>query len=453
MMKRANLSKTDIGHAFRAALQKGMMRGEDTAALFYDLDFLDTRLKYLSDCFPHGTLHGMAIKANPLAKILLSVKDVVPFMGVEAASFGEVNLGLRAGYVPERIVYDSPVKTKPEIEFALKSGIHLNIDNLDELERVKKMDPSAYNSTIGLRINPQVGLGRIAESSVAGNYSKFGVPVKYKRAEIENAFLSCPWLTGVHLHVGSQGCPLTLLVEGIGVLYDLICELNPGRIAAGIPPISIFDIGGGLPVSYHSETPAPSMEEYVTMIRQRAPGLFNPITNLHPIDHPAHPFTRSPQTSPHAPFRLITEFGRWIYTNPGWTVSRVEYVKHDPDINTAMLHVGADLLVRECLNPSDWKHEFTVFDENGRQKEGLDLLPWNLAGPLCFSGDIIAKEVKLPKIEEGDYVVIHDTGSYTFSMWSRYNSRQTPRIIGYRDTEFEILKERETVEELATFWI
>ncbi len=449
MMKSANLGKSDIGLAFRAALQKGMIRLEDTAVIFYDLDFLHQRLQHLCECFPSGTLHGMAIKANPLAKILSSLVNISPSIGVEAASVGEVYLALNAGFVPAKIVYDSPVKTKAEIEFAMKTGIHLNIDNLDELERVGKLDPAASNSTIGLRINPQVGVGSIAESSVAGNYSKFGVPIKYKRPEIENAFLSYPWLTGIHLHVGSQGCPLSLLVEGIGVLYDLVCDLNPKRLAAGFAPISVFDIGGGLPVSYHSETPAPSMEDYVAMIRQRAPGLLGHSSITRPLVHAS---TRPPVHDTPTPFRLITEFGRWVFTNPGWTVSRVEYVKHDPDVNTAMLHVGADLLVRECLNPSDWKHEFTAFDKEGRQKEGFDLLPWNLAGPLCFSGDIIAKGVKLPKLEEGDYIVIHDTGSYTFSMWSRYNSRQTPRIIGYRDTEFEILKERESLEELARFW-
>ncbi len=178
------------------------------------------------------------------------------------------------------------------------------------------------------------------------------------------------------------------------------------------------------------------MEDYVSTIRQRAPALFN----------------TSPDNQLTASFRLITEFGRWVFTNPGWTVTRVEYVKHDPGVNTAMLHVGADLFVRECLNPQDWQHEYTVFDDHGRQKEGTDILPWNLAGPLCFSGDIIAKNVQLPRIEEGDYLVIHDTGSYTFSMWSRYNSRQTPRIIGYCNDEFEILKERETLEELSAFW-
>jgi len=150
----------------------------------------------------------------------------------------------------------------------------------------------------------------------------------------------------------------------------------------------------------------------------------------------------------------MTEFGRWAYTNSGWTVSRVEYVKQDPGINTAMIHVGADLFLRECLNQKDWSHEYTVLDRNGQIKTGFAANPWNLAGPLCFSGDIMAKGLSLPEVHEGDYVVIHDTGGYTFSMWSRFNSRFIPRILGYYfdGEKFVPLKEREEIEDLIRFW-
>jgi diaminopimelate decarboxylase len=151
-------------------------------------------------------------------------------------------------------------------------------------------------------------------------------------------------------------------------------------------------------------------------------------------------------------FSLLTEFGRWVYVNAGWTVSRVEYMKHDPGINTAMIHAGADLFLRECLNPKSWPHEYSVFNKSGNLKSGNDVTPYNLAGPLCFSGDILARNVELPIVEEGDYLVIHDTGGYTFSMWSRYNSRQTPRIIGYQGGEFKILREREGFDEVMDFW-
>jgi diaminopimelate decarboxylase len=437
-MLQSNLSEDSIGRAVRGALSEGLIRDEDTAAIFYDLSFLESRIELLTSCFPKTTLHGLAIKANPLTRVMEFVKAVKPNIGVEAASIGEVTMALKTGYRPDQVVYDSPVKTIADLEFALRSGIHINIDNLSELERVKKItltgSPTLTGSltlsgSAGIRINPQIGMGTILESSVAGEYSKFGVPIKYYRAELEQAFLTCPWLQGVHLHVGSQGCPLEMLVDGIGILYDFVLEMNKQRSQRGMPLISIFDIGGGLPVSYHSGKPSPSMKDYAEKIAVRAPQLFDE--------------TR---------FNLITEFGRWTYTNSGWTLSRVEYVKRDPSINTAMLHVGADLFLRECLNPADWQHEYSVFDHQGNQKHGQDVHPYNLAGPLCFSGDIIAKDVILPKVEEGDYIVIHDTGGYTFSMWSRYNSRQTPRIIGYRDDRYEILKERESLEELQRFW-
>jgi len=404
-----------------------MVRREDTALIFYDLDLLRSRIRELADCFPPGTLHALAIKANPLIRVMEFTRDVSAFTGVEAASMGEVTLALKCGYPSARIVYDSPVKTVQELAFALNAGIHINVDNLAELDRVSKLiGKTTPAGTIGLRINPQVGTGSIKESSVAGIYSKFGVPIGNCRTELEKAFLTYPWLTGVHLHVGSQGCPLDMLVSGTGTLYDFTVEMNQKRERQGFQEINIFDAGGGMPVTYHPSVPGPSMKDYAGQILRRAPGLRN--------------------------MKIITEFGRWVYVNSGWTVSRVEYVKEDPEVKTAMIHVGADLFVRECLNPRDWSHEYGVYDPQGNLKTGKDDKPYNLAGPLCFSGDILAKGVRLPAIDEGDYLVIHDTGGYTFSMWSRYNSRQTPRILGWRNDRLEILKERESLEELHGFW-
>ena len=119
-----------------------------------------------------------------------------------------------------------------------------------------------------------------------------------------------------------------------------------------------------------------------------------------------------------------------------------------------MTHVGADLFLRKCYNPDDWHHHITVVDKNGKLKTGTDINKYIVAGPLCFAGDVIARDLELPVVEEGDYILIHDTGAYTLSMWSRYNSRQMPKVIGYsteHDT-FEIIKGRETKEDLFAFW-
>ena len=423
---KSNLSAGQIEKAFRSALSKGLIREEDTAVIFHDLSFLEERIRHLQSVFPASTLHGIATKANPLFKILEFMRPLG--VGAEVASVGELEIALKSGYPADRIVFDSPVKTMKELEYALSKGVHINADSLAELERIGRMkEKIPFSGTIGIRINPQVGVGSILESSVAGEYSKFGVPIRNQKEELVSAFLNHGWLTGVHLHVGSQGCAVELLLEGIRVLYEFAEEINA---MTGECRINIFDIGGGLPISYDSSIAPPSMEDYAIAIRNTFPLLFT-----------SH-------------YSLFTEFGRWIHVNTGWTVSRVEYVKHDPEINTAMIHTGADLFLRECLNPKSWHHEYTILDNDGKLKTGKDIRPYNLAGPLCFSGDILAHHVELPVVEEGDYLVIHDTGGYTFSMWSRYNSRQTPRIIGYfNDGEkMDVLREREPFGDLERFW-
>jgi diaminopimelate decarboxylase len=430
-----NLSLNRIGKAYRAALSGGLLGEEDTVVIFHDLSFLEDRIALLKSVFPPSTLHGIAVKANPLARILQLLSRTGT--GAEVASRGELIMAQEAGYDPRVIVFDSPVKTYSDLAFALEAGVHVNADSLQELERIGILRKKIRSdSTVGIRINPQVGVGAILESSVAGVYSKFGVPIGSRRQDLLGAFAKYEWLNGVHLHVGSQGCPMELLLNGIGVLHDFTEEIarihGPGRIR-------FFDIGGGLPISYNRSATPPDMAEYAAAIGKRFPDLFG--------DGPE-------KTDDAAVPRLITEFGRWVHVNAGWVASRVEYVKKDPGINTAMIHAGADLFLRECLNPKDWQHEFSLLDKDGRVKEGTDSDPYHLAGPLCFSGDILAKNVVLPPVEEGDTLIIHDAGGYTLSMWSRYNSRQVPKVLGYRDdgNSFEVLLERESFGDLSAFW-
>lgn len=417
-----NLKAEEISGKFREALLKGFF--SEPLTVFIDLEMIGERISLLKNIFPENAVHAIAMKANPLEKILMMLNNAG--VAAEVASSGELLMAENAGFSPERIIYDSPVKTYEELEYAVRKGIHINIDSLQELERIKKIRETVpAPGTFGLRINPQTGTGTIATSSVAGEYSKFGVPVKSRRKDIIKAFHENSWLTGVHLHIGSQGCAPAMLIQGAEILFDLVKEVNNRDQSSR--QIRIFDIGGGFPVSYNSETSAPAIEEYVNGLKLNIPELFS------------------------GEFTLITEFGRWVHVNSGWTVSRVEYLKDDDGIKTAMIHAGADMFLRECLLPADWKHEYSVLDRHGNLKHGKKHT-YNIAGPLCFSGDIPAKNVILPETAEGDYIVIHDTGGYTFSMWSRYNSRFIPRITGYRKNDFEIIKEREKESDLLRFW-
>jgi len=148
----------------------------------------------------------------------------------------------------------------------------------------------------------------------------------------------------------------------------------------------------------------------------------------------------------------MTEFGRAVQANCGLAVSRVEYVK--PSQRMAVIHLGADLLLRPVYRPEEWAHEFFVLDRHGKPKSGATR-PLTLAGPLCFAGDIIARDVSLPPVEQGDWIVIRDVGAYTLSMWSRHCSRGMPPIVGYDPGPPEsvnILRHAETPSDIARFW-
>ncbi len=423
------ITAEEMSQVFSRALQHKLIAKQDTAVIFYDLSRLMARINNLVDVFPKSALHAIAAKANPLTAILKKINALD--VGLEVASFPELRLAEKAGFSPEKIVFDSPAKTHSELEYALKQGIYLNADSFQELERIAQLQARQLsNSVIGIRINPQVGTGHIESMSVGGEYSKFGVPLQQNRQKLIDAFIKYDWLKGVHLHIGSQGCAPQLLVKGIRTVLNLVNEINEGlQRSHQNHRIEKIDIGGGLPVSYYQDETAITMQEYQRLIQVSCPELFE------------------------GNFKIITEFGRYIYGNVGWVASRVEYVKAAENMSTAVIHVGADLFLRECYNPNDWHHEISLVNNEGHLKRA-DEKDYAIAGPLCFGGDMLEKNLRLPSIEIGDYIFIHDTGANTLSLWSRHNSRQMPKIIGYYDngTQFEILKEREDADKLWEFW-
>jgi diaminopimelate decarboxylase len=411
------------------ALRSGFMGEEDTSVVFYNLDELDSRLQEIESLFPPASLHTVALKANPLPSILERVRQAG--FGAEAASHGELTIAHRSGFPAERIVFDSPVKTENELRAALELGVHINADSIAELERIAALlGTTRPKGTIGIRLNPQVGEGTIESTSVGGRYSKFGVALKENREALREAFRRFPWLTAVHVHVGSQGCPLELLLEGARAVTDFAVETNGllDRAAAPARRITHVDIGGGLPVTYRVDAPAPHLREYIEGLKRACPALFT------------------------GTFRLITEFGRYVHARSGWAASRVEYVKHGASGNTLLVHLGADMFLRRCYDPARWYHSLSLIDAEGNPKSG-PVLPYSVGGPLCFGGDMLARQLPLPHARAGDYLLIHDAGAYTLSMWSRYNSRQLPKVLGYDKREgLRLLKERESLDEVWHFW-
>ena len=186
----------------------------------------------------------------------------------------------------------------------------------------------------------------------------------------------------------------------------------------------MFDLGGGLPAQYRDDAPRLTPGAYAAALRAAIPDLFT------------------------ADVQLVTEFGRSLLADCGFVVSRVEVTKPGP---VAVLHVGADLFVRRVYRPNEWHHDFLALDRDGRLLAGAPV-PTTLAGPLCFGGDLLARDLPLPPLTAGDHVLIRDTGAYTLSMWSRYCSRAIPRVLGLDDGAITVLRPRDRIADVVAFW-
>ncbi|MCK6615564.1 MAG: hypothetical protein L6Q47_15115 [Ignavibacteriaceae bacterium] len=413
----------------RLKQQAGMISEDDTLIILYDFAMIRERMESVQKAFPSGSLHTAAVKANPLVRILQKAID--QGFGLEAASRGELALSESAGAPASKIVFDSPAKTIQEIRHALEMGIYLNTDSFAEIDRVAALaEEFPIKAGVGVRVNPQVGMGAISSTSVAGQISKFGIPLQ-EREKLKEYYLKFSFLNGIHLHIGSQGCPLEMLVQGVKKAADFAEEVNNHpQFKNKQQRITHFDLGGGLPVGYHHQHKPVTLENYTELLRKEVPVLFS------------------------GKYRLITEFGRYLYANAGTVITRIEYVKNFTDARIIMNHAGADLFLRKSYHPDDWHHEIALMDASGTIKSGRKKQSYMIAGPLCFAGDIIERNVILPEAEEGDYLIIHDAGAYNLSAWSRYNSRQIPLVIGYHplSEEVEVLRKRETLQDIVSFW-
>ena len=440
----------------------------DSWAHFYDLSSVEKTLHNLTASFPSHFLHAFAVKANPLRSILeLMVNHK---LGMECASFNEVLHSINnAGCAPSNVVFDSPCKTHKELDECLKRGVLINCDNFDEMERVAhliekntKNTKNKNNKTrnnqqqytavqVGLRINPLLGLGTIEALSVSTTDSKFGIPLTTEnRQRILKSFQQYSWLTGLHSHVGSQGCGIDMLIAGVQCLVQLANDIDAYVRKAPeeqkeqleeLPRIQFLDIGGGLPTNFESDECLPTFEQYATCLKKSCPDLFE-------MSHR----------------RVITEFGRAIICKAGWTCSRVEFVKVAPDETHKRIlitHAGSDMFLRTCYCPQSFPLRIFALTENMIKQKKTNapapLVVTDVAGPLCFGGDKIGRAVLLPSnINVGDFVVVRDTGANCLSMWSRHCSRSAPQVIGYRtegtEIELVVLKAKETPEQVLSFW-
>ncbi|MFJ6393007.1 diaminopimelate decarboxylase [Streptomyces sp. NPDC091972] len=396
--------------AVRAAVEQGLLGPDSPIVGLLDATGIRESAAELRAAFDEVTapgtpvLHAFAVKASPLVPVLRLLRE--EGIGAEVASPGELALARAAGLSPAMTVLDSPAKTPAELREALALGIAVNADNPQELDRLDGLMRSAVSrSPLGIRVNPQVGGGTIGATSTATATSKFGVALRDEGARewVVRAYLDRPWLSRLHAHTGSQGIPLSLMTQGVAETYALAEEINR-RI--GRPQIDTIDIGGGLPVNFASDATTPTYSAYARALREAVPGLFD------------------------GRYGLVTEFGRSLLAKHGTVVARVEYAKTAGGRRVAVTHAGVQVATRTVYAPESWPLRIAVYDGKGRPKSGPEEVQ-DVAGPACFSGDLLAEGRTLPRLDQGDYAAALDTGAYYFAHHYAYNSLARPGIYGF----------------------
>ena len=340
-----------------------------------------------------------AVKANSNIAILNLFASLGA--GFDIVSGGELERVLFAGGDPQKIVFSGVGKTASEIEAALKANILcFNVESRSELLRIEAVASKInIKAPISIRVNPDVDAKTHPYISTGLKDNKFGVDFNQALAlYLEAKGMSHIEIKGIDCHIGSQITELKPFVDALDRVLSLVDQLKKNDIH-----LSHVDIGGGIGICYQDESP-PDFEIYTKEILSK-------IQNLD--------------------IKIIFEPGRALVGNAGVLLSKVEYLKQNDVKHFAIIDAAMNDLMRPTLY--DAYHEIKIVREHDTKLQSFDVV-----GPVCESGDFIAKNRSL-KLKENDLICIMSAGAYGMSMSSNYNSRgRAAEVMVDQDKIFEI---------------
>ncbi len=359
-----------------------------------------------------GVRHAIcfAVKANSNLAVLRLLGE--GGAGADVVSGGELYRALKAGIDPSKIVYAGVGKTGEEIRFALGSRILMfNIESGDELTEINRVAARMrLRAPIALRVNPDIDPGTHPYISTGLRKHKFGIPIDealecYRLAK----GLKHVRVVGVHKHIGSQITNVAPFAEALERVLSLVDELKKHEV-----DIKYIDIGGGLGIPYEREkTPQPRdlAKKILPLLRGRD-------------------------------VTLLAEPGRSIVGNAGVLLTRTLYLKNGPDRKFVIVDSGMNDLIRPTLYGA--YHEILPVK---RRRTGKALS--DVVGPICESGDFLAKERLMQKTERGDLLAVMSAGAYGFTLSSNYNSRPRAAEVMVTGGKHFLVRRRESYEDLV----
>jgi len=357
---------------------------------------------------PHLICFALKSNSNSAVLRLLGREGA----GADIVSGGELFRALRAGIDPKKLVYAGVGKRRDEIEYALKVGILMfNVESGEELLAIDRAAKDMRaRAKIALRVNPNIDPKTHKYISTGLKENKFGIPIEQALEFYQVAkSLSNIEVVGVHQHIGSQITEVQPFVDALVKLVAFVKELR----TAGID-ITYINIGGGLGITYKDETP-PLPKEVAQAIQ---------------------PLLKDSGCT------IVMEPGRAIVGNAGILVTSALYHKQSGDKRFLIVDAGMNDLIRPSLYEA--YHDIRpVVEPLSPERTVCDIV-----GPICESGDFLAKDREMPVVKPGELIAVLGAGAYGFSMSSNYNSRPRAAEVMVKGSEYHIVRERETYSDL-----
>lgn len=384
---------------------------EGTPLYVYSAAVIAERYRAIADAFasyPHS-LH-YALKANSTLAVARLLRSLGA--GADANSGGEIDVALRAGFIPAQIVFTGVGKTQAELVQAIELGVMtINAESSGEIDRIDALACARQTrARIALRINPDIDAKSHPHISTGLKTNKFGVPMDAV-TEICRRFSQAKGveIVGLHIHVGSQITDLQPLRKASEAIVALARELRDSGVL-----IDHVDLGGGLGVSYDG-SPVPSAREYAAALL---------------------PAVRD------SGLKLILEPGRNVIAPAGVLLSRVIDVKPQSDGRWfVILDAGMTELIRPMLYNAF--HRIEHVDLHDRPEAECDIV-----GPLCESSDTLGRNRRLVTPAVGDLMAVLDTGAYGAVMASNYNRRLMPAETLVEGRRWTVIRRRQTIDDL-----
>jgi diaminopimelate decarboxylase len=379
----------------------------------YSSATLERHYKVMNDAFA-GTDHMIcyAMKANSNQAVIRTMAELGA--GMDVVSEGELRRALAAGVPARKVVFSGVGKTAREMALALREGIAcFNVESEPELELLSEVAKRVgQRATVSIRVNPDVDAKTHHKISTGKAEDKFGI--SYKRARevyARAAALPAIDVAGIDMHIGSQITELEPFEKAFRLMGELAEDLRKDG-----HNIRHLDLGGGLGIPYRGTNDVPPHpDEYAAMVKR---------------------------TLGHLNLKFVLEPGRMIVGNAGVLVSRVIYVKDGTEKHFVIQDAAMNDLIRPTLY--DAYHEIIPVAEPA----GHETMMADVVGPVCESGDYLAKGRRLPRLEQGDLIATMTAGAYGAVQASSYNTRPLIAEVLVKDGKWALVRPRQSYEEM-----